>query len=186
MNTGGHVWETQLPKFKHRDPEDTVAAFTTDGKSLIYYNGKTVFFLSAKTGEISRNYDLHTHGKVSGTIAISPNGRWIAETTKDNTVDVFDVRTGNLHLNVKGHQLWVYALNFTHSSDVLPTGGSDMFVAAWDLRNGGLIVAWMVGNSEDIWPSSLVVGPRDRFVGVRGGNIFRVWDTNQIPSPAAQ
>jgi WD40 repeat protein len=81
-------------------------------------------------------------GKGSGTLAYSPDGRWLAvayqtsATAEPRAVAVLDAATGEARADLKGHKAPVWALAFAPDSKTLATGAEDGAVKLWDPVTG--------------------------------------------------
>jgi hypothetical protein len=107
-------------------------------------------------------------------VAFSPDGTRIVTGSADQTVKVWDARTGTPQLELKGHTSWVYSVAFSPDGTRIVTGSEDRTARVWDARTGtplldlkghtGLV--WSVAFSPD--GSRIVTGSADQTV--------KVWD----------
>ena len=68
------------------------------------------------------------------SVAISPDGRWVAAGSLDTIVRVWDVATGVLVERLKGHSDSVYSVSFTPDGKGLVSGSLDKTLKYWDLQ----------------------------------------------------
>src|SRR5205807_4216022 len=99
-------------------------------------------------------FDLDT-GKVrttlppdgAGILSWHPGGQFLATTT-ENDVDVWDVRTGKLQAELRGHEGYVSYLAFNHAGDVLATAGWSETLRLWDPMTGRPLVSKEGGGGQ--------------------------------------
>jgi WD40 repeat protein len=92
-----------------------------------------------------------------GDIDWSPDGRWIATSSRDSTVRIWDARTGRSRFTLSGHKGEVVAADWSSDSRRLVTGSNDGTAKVWEInandtrellsisaqeRGGGLWVAF--------------------------------------------
>jgi WD40 repeat protein/transcriptional regulator with XRE-family HTH domain len=66
-------------------------------------------------------------------IAFSPNNQQLATGHADGTIRVWQVNTGQLLVNLKGHQSSVWTLAFSPTGDTLASGSFDRTIKLWNL-----------------------------------------------------
>jgi WD40 repeat protein len=85
-------------------------------------------------GAVHARLDVAAETESISAVAFSPDGRFLAVSSMDRTIQVWDVpgarRCGVLH----GHTGAVYALAFSADSRRLASGGFDRSVRLWDLE----------------------------------------------------
>ncbi len=72
-------------------------------------------------------------------VAFDPQGETLASGSSDNTVKLWDVRSGQLLRTLEGHQTPVWSLAFDPQTGTLASGGGDGVVRLWDVHNGQLL-----------------------------------------------
>ncbi|MGI5518489.1 NB-ARC domain-containing protein [Streptomyces sp. CA-106131] len=70
------------------------------------------------------------------TVAISPDGTWLATTSKDGTVRMWDTATGRMTRTLTGHTRAVGAVAISPDGTWLATAGEDRKVRVWDAVTG--------------------------------------------------
>jgi WD40 repeat protein len=68
-------------------------------------------------------------------IDFSPDGKCLTAGTYDETIQVWDVRTGQVCHTFSGHQGWVYGVAFSPDGKYLASAGKDITVRLWDLAD---------------------------------------------------
>ncbi|HEY1115805.1 MAG TPA: caspase family protein [Chitinophagaceae bacterium] len=82
----------------------------------------------------------HTH--TVSQVVFSPDGRLIATGSKDKTIKLWDVPTGRLLANLKGHAGEIASLSFNAAGDrILSTAALDTNAYLWNATNGSLVAA---------------------------------------------
>lgn len=71
------------------------------------------------------------------SVAISPDGRYIAAGSLDTVVRIWDVRTGQLVERLQGHRDGVYTVAFTPDGKGLISGSLDKTLKYWDVSGLG-------------------------------------------------
>src|SRR5687768_5790282 len=138
----------------HTKPINAVA-FSPDGRWLAS-GGKddTIKIWDIATGYVLRT--LYAHSSNVNALAVSPDGKFLAsasgdmtdkrdlETFKrggiaggiaDNTVRIWDVRTGREVRTLRGHELPVGGVAFSNDGRSLTTASGDL-IKVWDVSNG--------------------------------------------------
>src|SRR5262249_9664920 len=74
-----------------------------------------------------------TRGQGVG-VAVSPDGRYVAQGAADGRVKVWDAATGGVLLDEQGHLTSTGQVAFSPDSRRLASGGDDALVRVWDLE----------------------------------------------------
>ena len=72
------------------------------------------------------------------SVAFSPNGELVASGSSDYTVRIWDVKTGQLQRELKGHSSTVSSLSFSPNSARVASGSWDNTIRVWDAATGQL------------------------------------------------
>lgn len=150
--TGGgdcmiRIWNAETGQLdrllaEHTAEVDTVV-FSSDGKFMATASGLS----GGGTDPVARlwnvstwqNRELRTKDRVTG-LAFSLDGRFVATAGSDGRPRVWEVGTGKLWTELRGHTQWVWsaAFNPTNSRLLVTTGSNDGTARVWD-----------IGDSED-------------------------------------
>ena len=158
---GGHttirLWdvETGDPMFKLEGHTRTVTSlvFSPDGKILASgdTSGKIMLWaidasgnkltlrhlLRTITGEpLSNNRTFTEHKRPIEALAFTADGKTLVSASRDNTIRLWDVDTGNQHLMTKGHTEAINALGFLKDGKTLASGSFDCTLRLWDTETG--------------------------------------------------
>lgn len=74
---------------------------------------------------------------VGGALDWSPNGRWIATSARDETVRIWDARTGRPRFTLFGHAAAVSSADWSPDSSRLVTGSDDGTGKVWEISEAG-------------------------------------------------
>ncbi|HLI06433.1 MAG TPA: hypothetical protein VKV40_07690 [Ktedonobacteraceae bacterium] len=113
------------------------------------------------------------HSGFVDAVAWSPNGRYIASGGWDDTVQIWNAKTGAEVLSYKMGDI-VDAVAWSPDSRYIASGSWDHTVQVWDVQTGTLILTYK-GHSEEV--SSLAWSPRGRYIASGSwDHTMQVWD----------
>ncbi|KAJ7862812.1 WD40-repeat-containing domain protein [Mycena olivaceomarginata] len=106
------------------------------------------------------------------SVAFSPNGSRIASGSDDNTIRVWDTRTGKAIMDpIRGHTDWVSSVMFSPDGACIVSGSTDETVHMWDVRAGkAVITANNLGPSTLDLTTSAITLPHAEDSWIRGPN----------------
>jgi WD40 repeat protein len=149
-------------------------------RSLAFLPGSNVFYSTGYDGRILR-WDLNGNTRtyrtlidnifMNRTIAISPNGRWLACGANTMGIQLFNLNTNTAPTILQGHKSWVDALCFTTDSKGLFSASSDKTIIYWDLMAG----TSNVFATRDVKVRCIAVSPTNRYLygGTDDGKVIR-------------
>lgn len=139
--TGVHgvvwVWDAATGEVKHRrrvgvKPLSAIC-YTPDGTRLVVgsWDG-LVHVLDASAQEVTR-FSLPDEGIYNAVddVAIHPAGDFVAAASKDRTVRVFSLASGELAATLRGHGGYVEGVAFSHDGAALASTSVDASVRVW-------------------------------------------------------
>ena len=84
---------------------------------------------------------IAAHSTYALKCLFSPDARYLATTSADQTVKLWDLDNGfALAKTLVGHTAWVWSCAFSADSAYLVTASSDKTAKLWDLKNGEVIL----------------------------------------------
>jgi serine/threonine protein kinase/WD40 repeat protein len=103
----------------------------------------------------------------------SPDGHYLAATSVDRCLYVWDVRTGKQQAVLRGHESPPNAATFSHSGDLLASTGWDGVLRLWDPMTGQLLLS-VPGGGGSLSPR---FSPDDRLLGcTTTGSDVELWE----------
>ncbi len=118
--------------------------------------------------------------------SFSPDGSRIVTGSRDGTAKVWDARTGELLLELKGHSGDVTSASFSPDASLIATGSVDGTAKVWDARTGSASLD-LIGHTGAVRIASFSPdGSRILTSGIPTGNQDRattakVWDARTAP-----
>lgn len=86
----------------------------------------------------------HTGGVAA--VAFSPEDRYLASSSRDNTVKIWDLNKGFELRTLRGHTDSVNAVSFSPDGELLASGSADNTVKLWDVATGRQLFSMPTGN----------------------------------------
>jgi len=114
------------------------------------------------------------------SVSYSPDGARIASGSRDNTVRVWDARSGAELAALRGHEGWVTSVSYSPDGARIASGSDDKTVRVWDARSGAEL-AVLRGHEREV--ESVSYSPDGARIASGSGasyghmdNTVRVWD----------
>ena len=122
-------------------------------------------------------HTLEGHKSWVSAVAFNPRFAILASGSLDDTVNLWDINTGNLMRSLTGHQRGINGLSFSPKGQVLASCSDDDTIRIWNVATGSPLHIFK-GHHHDVTSvaigqrgSLLISGSEDRTVGV--------WDLEQ-------
>ena len=75
---------------------------------------------------------LHGHSDSVNSVCFNHDGSQVASGSEDNTVKVWNAKTGDLVQSLQGHSGDVYSVCFNHDGSQVASGSNDKTVKVWN------------------------------------------------------
>ena len=155
------------------DAGDVVALSTSrDGELLAARTFKGVRILRTRDGTVDREIPIGRSGHRS-TIALSPDGRWVAADAGPKQITVWDRASGAVVARLLGHSGDVESLAFSPSGALLASGSTDTTVRLWETASWTQTFV-LAGHTDRVY--SLAFSPDgSRLASGSNDATIRVW-----------
>jgi WD40 repeat protein len=167
-----NLWDLENRKLaKTYDIGD--AKFSADGHFLIgsvLYPHHEVRIVRRDTGEIYRTMRGHT--SYIEDVAYAPNGEFAVSGSRDETVRIWDVKTGLERQTLQGHNDWVTVVAISPDNGLILSGGDDSTVRVWDANTGKQL--HVLQHETPI--ATIVFTPDGKHVATGSWDGVRLWD----------
>ncbi|MCS6976245.1 MAG: protein kinase [Gemmatales bacterium] len=122
----------------------------------------------------AENKVLEGHQKGVTDLAIDRTGKYLASSSLDGTVRVWNTYSGKETHCFKGHEGSVYSVAIAPDATIVLSGGEDDTVRVWDLSTGKLV--WtLTGHKKDVLRLHIIHDKKYAVSGSTDGTV-RVWD----------
>jgi WD40 repeat protein len=140
----------------------------------IGFNGKSVLWDIAAKKEIAK---LDQFGTI-GSLTYSKDGKWLATTSSEGSIFVWDMQSGDLgapkyRLQQGGR---ITSLDFTADNQLLASGGDNGFAYLWSLTSGEELARLPHSNAV----TSVSFSADSALLMTVSRKVVQVWDVNAI------
>ena len=127
----------------------------------------------------SKPIELVGHRKALTDLCFSPDGRWIASSSLDRSIRIWDGLSGRmLTAFLGGHRDWIRCLKYQPSGAMLCSGGDDGSIRFWDMKRGKRLRKL---SGHHGWVTSLQYSPDGSLVASGGmDGIVCVWQVETM------
>lgn len=151
--------------------------FSPDGESVLTVstaNRHVVEIFNLETQDITQRFA--TDGESIGDLAFSPDGRYVAASTSDNTVWVWDIASGAVITRLIGHDDLINAVSFSPDGQSIVTASHDRTARVWDVARGQERRR-LIGHRLEVW--SAVYSPDGLTIVTASADMTaRIWDAH--------
>jgi len=151
-------------------------AFTPDGIGLVFVNAwdGPVQLGNLLTGTTTVMASDASNNGGSDSLAISPDGKWLASGCGAGEVRLWDFASRQLLATFPAHRQFVYGLAFSPDSKWLATGGSDQVIHLWEAGSTNQVATFQ-GHLDEIWSLDFSRDGRTLVSASKDGTA-RLWD----------
>ena len=116
--------------------------FSSDGRIVISHSHKdgVVYVWDAVEDNLLKKIKFHTSVPVSfylkKGVALNSNGTTFAYGTNDNTIELWDIESGEHKNTLNGHKKEIVRLAFSPDGKTLASGSKDYSIILWDVAKG--------------------------------------------------
>src|SRR2546423_1034102 len=123
---------------------------------------------------------LEGHIDSVNIVVFSPDGELAASGSDDNTVRLWNTKTGESRGTLKGHSDWVTTVVFSPDSELIASGSDDKTVRLWDVKTGESR-GTLEGHSGLV--TTVVFSPDGELIASGcGDRTVRLWDVETVES----
>ena len=155
-------------------------SFSPDGQILASGSTDEIMLWNLQTGErIARFYHDETRARYWAH-AFSPDGQTFVSSREDHTVRIWNPKTQECEITLKGHTNQVHALAYSPDGRTLITGGDDKTIRIWNAETGECVQT--LENASEYVRSTSCSRVGNMFVssGWGGDLLIRDIETGQI------
>jgi WD40 repeat protein len=146
------------------------------GTLLAVINDHNIRLLDSQSGRLYK--ELQGHAPFIWSLALSPDGRWLASGGSDGSIALWDVHEpveAELKTTLHGHRDRVFGVAFHPDGTLLAGGSADHTVSLWNLQTHQLVHR-LQGHTQ--WVNMVVFSPDGRTLASGGiDETIRLWDT---------
>src|SRR5581483_3563807 len=117
---------------------------------------------------------LKGHKDWVNSVAVSPNGKWVASGSDDETVKIWDLETGSCRATLEGHTQEVNCVAITPDGKRILSSSTDRTIRVWDAATARPLVAFD-GHKEKVWSVAVLPGGQQALSG-GWDNQLLLWD----------
>ncbi len=119
---------------------------------------------------------IKAHSNIVYSVAISPDGQTIVSGSRDYTIKVWDILSGECIRTLKGHLGWVHSVAIAPDSQAIVSGSDDNTIKIWSL-NSGQLLRTLKGHSD--WVKSVAIAnDGETLVSGSYDGTVKVWSLN--------
>ena len=119
---------------------------------------------------------LKGHTDLVNSVVFSPDGKSIASASRDNTVIIWDIKTGNSIKTLQGHTDTVKSVVFSPDSKYIASGSLDKTIKIWDVETGSILHT-LKGHKNFVL--SVAFSHDGKYIASGSNdNTIRIWDVN--------
>jgi len=114
------------------------------------------------------------HSDSVRSVAISPDGKTLASGSEDNSIKLWDMKTGKEIRSLTGHSDSVRSVAISADGKTLASGSEDNSIKLWDMKTGKEIRS-LIGHSDSVRSVAISADGKTLASG-SGDNSIKLWD----------
>ena len=113
----------------------------------------------------------HETGTITG-VSFSQDGKFLASSSMDSTVRLWDIQTGNCLKTMMGKEQWFWTVAFSPDGQTVASGGDDNTIRLWNIHTGECQL--LEGHTAWVW--SIAFHPKENVLASASfDSTIRVW-----------
>ncbi len=118
-------------------------------------------------------HTLAAHTNAISAVAVSRDGKLLVSASRDQTIALYNLRTGKLLGRLSGHTAPVLAIALSSDGQLLASGSSDRIIKLWYLRTGTLLKT-LTGHSDVVQALAFSPDRQTLLSGSQDGTV-KIW-----------
>ncbi|MBX3245024.1 MAG: WD40 repeat domain-containing protein, partial [Acidobacteria bacterium] len=181
-----NLWDNETLSFKVYDGEK--AKFSNDSSILVTANDDEnthggLKFWDPETGGLLASHRSHSHSITR--LSFSPDGNFLATSSRDKTIGIWDVKTRELTKMLEGHEAGVEFVTTSSDSKTLASFDSKNIIKTWDAGTGKPLFEFkkddygkLVFTGEPANLNAIYISPDNTKLFARSMMQLALWDIN--------
>ncbi len=128
---------------------------------------------SLALANVTHAQTLTGHKGTVWTVVISRDGQQLVSGSEDNTIKVWNLKTGHLSQTLAGHSDTVRAIALSADGQTLASGSGDKTLKLWNLQTGKVLNT-LTGHSGSVW--SIAINGNGHLVSGSEDGKIKLWN----------